>query len=86
LPLLGAIILCLLVGIYLITYKRFAKSGHAATIIRHSTDTPADDALKYWTADNMRDAKAADLPHVKDLDRGKKSPQHPSHKPDSRQA
>ncbi len=39
--------------------------------------TPPDEALKYWTADRMRNAKAAPLPRVNTLDREKQDPQNP---------
>jgi len=79
LPLVGTILLCLLVGVYLLAWKRFSKPDPSSTIIKHSVDTPADDALKYWTADKMRHAKAAPLPNVNALDQGKQRPRRPSH-------
>ena len=77
LPLLGTTILCLLVGVYLVVWKRFSKSTPSNTIMKHSVEAPADDALKYWTADRMRNAKAAPLPNVNVLERGKHSPRRP---------
>ena len=77
LSLAGAILLCLLVGVYLLAGKRFSKPDPPATIIKHSVDKPSDEALKYWTADKMRDAKAADLPNVNALDPGKQHPRQP---------
>jgi len=68
----------MLVGVYLLACKRFAKPDPAGGIIRHSLDTQSDDALKYWTADNMRNAKPADLPIVNDLDQGKQRQQRPA--------
>jgi hypothetical protein len=79
LPLVGTILLCLLVGVYLVAWKRFSKPDPSATIIKHSVETPSDDALKYWTADKMRNAKAAHLPNVNALDRGKQHPRRPPH-------
>lgn len=79
LPLVGTIFLCLLVGLYLAAWKRFSKPAPSAKIIKHPVETPADEALKYWTADKMRSAKAAPLPNVNDLDRGKQHPRHPPH-------
>ena len=78
LPLVGMILLCLLAIVYLLAWKRFSKRDPSATIIKHSVDTSPDDALKYWTADKMRKAKPADLPHVDTRDQGKQHPQRPS--------
>jgi hypothetical protein len=77
LPLVGTILLGLLVGVYLFAWKRFSKRDSSATIVKHSVETPSDEALKYWTADNMRKAKPANLPHVNAQDRGKQHPQRP---------
>ena len=71
LPLVGTILLCLLVGAYLVAKKRSSKPEPSVTISRHSVDTSSDDTLKYWTADKMRNAKAAPLPNVKALERKK---------------
>jgi hypothetical protein len=79
LPLVGTILLCLLVGVYLAVWKRFSKPDPSATIIKHSVETPSDDALKYWTEDKMRNARPARLPNVNALSRGKQKPQHPPH-------
>ncbi len=77
LPLVGALLICLLVGVYLFAYKRFLKADPSATISKHSVETDPDEALKYWTVDKMRNAKPAELPHVDTLDRGKQHPQRP---------
>ena len=82
LPLVGMILLCLLAIVYLLAWKRFSKRDPSATIIKHSVDTSPDDALKYWTADKMRNAKPAKLPHVKALKRKKQHPQPPPHTSD----
>jgi hypothetical protein len=79
LPLVGTILLCLLVGVYLAAWKRRSKSTPSDKIIKHAVETPADEALKYWTADRMRSAKAAPLPNVNALDRGKRHPRRPAH-------
>jgi len=86
LPLVGTILLCLFVGVYLAAWKRFSKPGHSAKIIKHPVETPADDALKYWTADKMRNAKAAPLPNVNDLDRPQQQPRRPPHSSSPHQA
>jgi len=78
-PLVGTILLCLLVGVYLFALKRFSKPAPSATIVKHSVETPADDALKYWTADKMRNAKAAPLPNVNAHDGGKHRLRRPPH-------
>jgi hypothetical protein len=71
LPLVGTILLGLLVGIYMVVRKRFAKKDPSARIIKHSVGARSDDTLKYWTADKMRGAKAVDLPNVDALEQGK---------------
>jgi hypothetical protein len=86
LPLFGMTLLCLLAGVYLVAWKRFSKSRPSSTVSRHAVDTHPDDTLKYWTADKMRDAKAASLPNVVALKRGKQGqqrPPHPSNSPDA---
>ena len=77
LPLVGTIILCLLIGVYLAASKRFSKSTPSKKVTKHRIETSPDEALKYWTADRMRNAKAAPLPRVNTLDREKQDPQHP---------
>jgi hypothetical protein len=86
LPLVGTVLLCLLVGVYLFAWKRFSKPAPSARIVKHTVENPADDALKYWTADKMRDAKPAPMPNVDTLDRGKKHPRRPPHSSGPRQA
>ena len=80
LPLVGMIFLCLLAIVYLLAWKRNSKRDPSATIIKHSVDTSPDDALKYWTADKMRNAKAAPMPNVDALDRGKRPPRRPPYR------
>ena len=77
LPLVGTTLLCLLVGIYLAASKHRSKSNSPAKIIKHSVETPAEDALKYWTADKKRSAKPAPMPQTNALSRKKHQPQHP---------
>jgi len=80
--LVGAILLGLLVGVYLFVGKRPAKPDPA--ISKHPVDTSPDDALKYWTAERMRKAKAADLPNVDAIARRKRHSRRPPRTPDSR--
>ncbi len=84
LTVVGAILLGLLVGVYVFVGKRPAKSDPA--IIKHPVDTSPDDALKYWTAERIRKAKAADLPHVDAPKRGKRHSRRLPHTPDPRQS
>ena len=77
LPLVGTTLLCLLVGIYA-AWKRRSKSDPPAKIIKHSVETPAEEALKYWTADKKRSAKPAEMPKTNALSRKKRQMQHPS--------
>jgi hypothetical protein len=79
LPLVGTIFLCLFVGVYLAAWKRFSKSTAQDKIIKHSVETPADEALSYWTADKMRNAKGAPLPSVNALGRGKRHARRHAH-------
>jgi hypothetical protein len=79
LPLVGTTLLCLIVGVYLAAWKRFSKSTSSITIMKHSVETPSDDALTYWTADKMRNAKAAPLPNVNAHDGGKHHKRRPPH-------
>ncbi len=69
LPLVGVLLLGLLAGVYLAmaARKRLAQSDEAAGVARHSVDTSAGDALKYWTEERMRSAKPAKMPKVKNI-------------------
>lgn len=73
LPVVGAILLCLLVGVYLFAVRRSTKPDPASPIERHTVETSAADALKYWTKDKKRKAKPAELPHVNEGKPGKRS-------------
>jgi hypothetical protein len=64
LPLVGVALIGLLVGVYLFAGKRFMKKTPPGGVVRHTVETPADDVIKYWTADKMRDAKPAPMPNV----------------------
>jgi hypothetical protein len=77
LPLVGALLLCLLGGIYLVASKRFAKPASSVKIKKHSVKKQSEDTLKYWTADKMRSAKPANLPNVTNLEREKQQPRRP---------
>ena len=82
LPLVGMLLLGLLAGVYLAmaARKRLAKADDAASVVGHTVDTSAKDALKYWTEERMRSAKPAKMPKVKNvkpLERGKKRPKRP---------
>ena len=79
-PIAGIILLCLLAGLYLGVWKRFSKPAHSGRVVKHTVKTPPGDALKYWTAEKMRNARPAELPHVNVPDRGKQHSQRP---PDS---
>jgi hypothetical protein len=71
LPLVGIVLLCLFVGVYMFTNKRFAKSKRADKTVKHTVDTQPADTLKYWTADKMRNTKATNMPHITDASHGK---------------
>ena len=78
LSLVGTTLLCLLVGVYLLAWKRISKKKRSSTIVKHKVGKKADDTLKYWTADKMRNAKATNMPNVDALDQEK---QHPRSSP-----
>jgi len=59
------------------------KPDHSAPITKHSVETKPEDALKYWTTDKMRNARAAEMPQTTALKRRKKHAQHPPHTSDS---
>jgi hypothetical protein len=73
-PLVGTIILCLFVGLCLAASRRSSKSTRSKKVTKHRVETPPDEALKYWSADKMRNAKAAPLPEVNTLEREKQDP------------
>lgn len=64
LPSLGTLLLSLLIGVFLFTRKRRAKSNPAGKVVTHSVETSPEDTLAYWTADKQRDAKPAPMPVV----------------------
>ena len=72
----GAMLLGLFAGLYLILSKSFKKPAKTKAIRHQKQTTSPDDALKYWTADKMRQATAVDLPDVGALDREKPRPPH----------
>ncbi len=79
LPLIGALLFCLLVGICLVAWKRFAKPDPADTIVKHAVNTPSDEVLQYWTADKMRNARPAALPNIDAPEQEKQHRQRPPH-------
>src|SRR5881275_276399 len=81
LSLVGTILLCLLVCLYLVARKRSEKA-EPSSVRKHTVETSPEEVLKYWTADRMRSAKPVPLPNVKALKRGKRHPQRPSSEPE----
>lgn len=73
-PFVGILILSSFVVLFLATRKRFSKSTRSNKVTKHKVATPPNEALKYWTADKMQNAKATPLPEVNNLDRGKQEP------------
>lgn len=71
LPLIGTVLLCLLIGIYLAASKRFSKPDPAGKVRKHTVKTRPDEALAYWTAKKKRQARPAEMPKVDDLKQGK---------------
>lgn len=72
---LGALLLSLFAGIYLVAWKRLPKLRRSRKIVKHSVETNPDEALQYWTEEKMRSARGVDLPTTDALDREKKRPQ-----------
>jgi hypothetical protein len=81
-PIIGTFILSLFVVLFLAIRKRSSKSTSSKKVTKHKVETSPDDSLKYWTADKMRNAKAAPLPEVDNLGREKQDP-HPSRQQDA---
>ncbi len=77
-PLLGAILLCLLVGVSLLAWKWLSKPDPSVPIKKHPVDTSPEETLKYWTADKMRKAKPANMPQTDALEPGKRRPRRSS--------
>lgn len=80
-PLIGAIVLALLLGLFLTGRKRMAKPDPVAGVTRHSLKTPAEDVQKYWTAEKMREAKPAPMPHISGVKDGKKGRKPKNNRP-----
>ena len=72
----GALLLSLLVYVFLFGRKRRAKLNSSEKVVTHSVETSPENALAYWTADKMRDAKPASLPVVDEQQ--EKRPPHSS--------
>ncbi len=81
LPLVGTLLLCLFVGVSLLAWKWLAQSESSGSVKKHSVNTSAEDALKYWTADRMRKAKATNMPHIGAPERKKPQPHRPPETP-----
>jgi hypothetical protein len=72
LPLVGIALLSLLVVVYLFARKQSSQPEPA--VARHSVEKPADDVLKYWTADRMSSARPAPMPKVTTVEQKKSQP------------
>lgn len=81
LPLAGTLILGFLVGIYLFAWKWFAKPEREPGVGKHSIDKSAEEVRKYWTAERMRKAQPAPMPHVDESEKGKPGSPRPPHAP-----
>ena len=81
-PIIGAFILGLFVVLFLAMRKRSSKSTSSKKVTKHHVESSPDEALKYWTADKMRNAIGAPLPEVDNLGREKQDP-HPSRQQDA---
>ena len=81
LPLVGIIVSGALVVVYLFAVKRSSKPAAPGKIVKHTVETPPDEALAYWTAEKMRNAKPAPMPNVKAPGRKKRPPRRPPSRP-----
>lgn len=67
LPLIGAILLCVLAVLFFAGRKHAAKPDPADNVHTHTVKTSPDDVRKYWTDDKMRKVKPAPMPSTTDL-------------------
>lgn len=81
-PFIGIVILSLFIGLFLATRKRSSKSLPPKKVTKHKVEASPDEALKYWTADKLHNAKGAPLPQVNNLDQEKQGTR-PSPKQDA---
>jgi hypothetical protein len=86
LPLVGLFMLGLLAIAFLVGRKRASDSESSDAVTRHSVDNSPEDALKYWTADRMRKAKPAKMPHVKKVEQEKKPSKRAPRTPDAQES
>ncbi len=80
--LVGTTLLGVFIGVYLVAWKRSSKPDPSGVVVGHPVETQPDDVLKYWTADKMRHAKPATMPHVTAPDQGTKHSRRPRHTSD----
>lgn len=75
LPLLGTLLLSLFVAVYLAACRRFTKkSASSRKTAGHTVKTPAEEVLKYWSADKMHQARGVELPEADVPDQAKQHP------------
>ena len=74
LPVIGAVLLGLLLGVYVFASRRLTKKS---AVVKHRVKTQPGEALKYWTREKKDEAKPAPMPHVDAADRGKQDPHSP---------
>ena len=79
LPLAGIALLCTFFAIYLVAGKRKAKSNGSGSVAKHTVETPADEVLKHWTADKMREAQPAEMPSTNAIKPKKQRSRRSSH-------
>lgn len=85
LPLASIVFLCILSAIYFVAGKRKAKSEHSDSVVKHSVEKPADEVLKHWTPEKMREAQPAELPSTNALKPKKQRSRRSSRSTDSEQ-
>jgi hypothetical protein len=69
-----ALLLGVLISAYLFAWRRFVKkdsSQKRGRVRKHSISVPAEETLKYWTAEKMRRTPGMPLPTTDALEREK---------------
>ena len=74
LPVIGAVLFGLLLGMYLFLFgrKRNEKRNAGGPVARHTEEKRPDEVLKHWTEERMRKAQPAKMPHLDGTTQDKK--------------
>lgn len=82
--LVGAIILGLLVGVFLVVCSRSSKPN--PKVAKHSVEASPDEVLEYWKERKKKNVKPKPLPEVPADALEKLDKQTPLHKPDTKRS